>query len=374
VPAHLCTVLIVFLIGAAVPAAAAQDGAGTAPPPAKTPPPPEASAADEVLRGKGLERKGTRYLLPGEAPLARKNRDVNGLRRAIKDAEKAMDKFTDQRETLEREIDSLMAQRRQISDRLPSLQSDVDRYNEAVTRMNQITYRLDDLMRERQVGYDERKVDIEKQERAAHEALVLHAVEMRRDADDLSRRYAALAADAEVTEALATLSRIESRDIVLGPSSRFEGTVRAIARLERQFDTATIPLRRQGNSHWVTVTLNGRTPKEFVFDTGADSVVLPSKMAAEIGLRPGPSTQPIRVTVADGRTIDAYQMTIPSVSIREFEVKDVHCVVLPASMENAAPLLGGSFLNHFIYRVDTGSSQLVLHRRNEPRTGSRRRP
>jgi clan AA aspartic protease (TIGR02281 family) len=379
--AYLCS-LISLLAGICAAGATATDGPPVAPTSGlgqeqaadeKPETNPEAEAADQLLQSKGLARTGRRFLLPAEVDLARKNREVNGLRRSIKEAESAAKKLTEQKEKLDREIDGLMTQRRQLNDRLPSLESKHDQYNEAVRRMNDITLRLDELMRQRQLGFTETKEEIVNRARAAHDALVLHTVTMRTDADLIARRYQAMAEDAQVLEALATLSRIEAREVTIGPSQRFEGTVRAIARLERQFQSERIPLRREGNSFWVTVTLNRRGSKELVFDTGADLVSLPAKMAAEIGLRPGPDDPVIKIRVADGRELDATLMTLSSVQVREFEVKDVPCIVLPATLENAPALLGGSFLNNFIYRVDVAASQLVLYRLADERNARRQR-
>ena len=53
-------------------------------------------------------------------------------------------------------------------------------------------------------------------------------------------------------------------------------------------------------------------------------------------------------------------MTLDSVRVGKFTVKDVRCAVLPAGLTQAPPLLGGSFLRHFSYRHNPGGGKVTF--------------
>ena len=91
-------------------------------------------------------------------------------------------------------------------------------------------------------------------------------------------------------------------------------------------------------------------------------------LAAQIGLFPSPTDPTTHLWVADGSVIVATVMTIPLARVGTFEVKNVRCIVLPPEYKNAPALLGGSFLNRFGYRIDTGTATLTLHRLDDDPT------
>ncbi len=66
--------------------------------------------------------------------------------------------------------------------------------------------------------------------------------------------------------------------------------------------------------------------------------------------------------VADGRTVEARRMVLDSVRLAEFTVRNVDCLVLPAEAKGAPALLGGSFLRHFVYQVDSTAKVLTMFR------------
>ena len=50
-----------------------------------------------------------------------------------------------------------------------------------------------------------------------------------------------------------------------------------------------------------------------------------------------------------------------------FEAADVRCVVMPPEYADAPALLGGTFINRFGYKIDTGTGTLTLHRLDDGR-------
>jgi hypothetical protein len=66
------------------------------------------------------------------------------------------------------------------------------------------------------------------------------------------------------------------------------------------------------------------------------------------------------MTIADGSQIEGFVSKLKSVRLGQFTVGDVECVVLPDSVKGAENLLGGSFLRHFVYRMDLGAGELHM--------------
>ena len=90
----------------------------------------------------------------------------------------------------------------------------------------------------------------------------------------------------------------------------------------------SIALREEGRTHWVSVVVNGKHTQEMVLDSGASLISLPLAMAEKFGIHPSSKDQKILVTLADGREIEAWKMTLTSVRVGKFTVENVECAVL----------------------------------------------
>jgi clan AA aspartic protease (TIGR02281 family) len=172
--------------------------------------------------------------------------------------------------------------------------------------------------------------------------------------------YALLAKDDEASQALARLNENSKTKFALGPSKTFLANVKQLEKYEATVLTEKVALRKEGGIFWVDVMFNGKVSESLAFDTGASSVVLPAQLAARIGLEPGKDAPTVRTQVADGSLIEAKQMVIPSVRLGKFTVKDVPCIVMPADRTNVPPLLGQTFLRHFLCHTNADAGTLVL--------------
>ena len=121
----------------------------------------------------------------------------------------------------------------------------------------------------------------------------------------------------------------------------------------------------------VEVTLNGKLTQSMIVDSGASLIALPASMAAQVGLVPGPNDPKLHLQIGDGKIVEATKMVLESVRVGTFTVEKVDCAVLPASFVAAEPLLGGTFLNNFIYKVDTDAGKLHLAELNSGGTKKR---
>lgn len=117
-----------------------------------------------------------------------------------------------------------------------------------------------------------------------------------------------------------------------------------------------IRVERAGTGMIVQVRLNDRVTAPFLIDTGASDVLLPSKVAEELGLRAGPETRTIRYATANG-VVDQPVLMLDAVEVGGARVEGVPASISPSL---GVGLLGLSFFNHFTYRVDAAAGIVTL--------------
>jgi len=316
--------------------------------------------AAALLKEKGLHREATTWVLPAEKAINRALREVRVLDRKTRTAKKNNVRMAKKLKDLDRDIERLTRRRRAIGDQLPGFAGDARRHNQAVATLNQIGIRLAELYEYKRAS-DEPE-EIERAFVAANQAYIQHLLNTRRVVEAAVERYAQLSADPEVGVAVAELGAADERTYTLGPSRRFMKSVQHLERLESVIQTDRITMRRHAGTWWVPVVFNREVTRELLFDSGASTVSLPARLAAQIGLTPSAGDTVTRVSLADGSVVEAVVMTIPFLRVGMFEAADVRCIVLPPEYPNALPLLGGSFINRFGYSIDTGDGTLTLHR------------
>ena len=118
--------------------------------------------------------------------------------------------------------------------------------------------------------------------------------------------------------------------------------------------TYQIPVERAGTSMIVTVRLNNRVNARFLVDTGASDVLLPQRVADELGLRPSGRTK-VYSTANGLVTHDV--VSLDSVALGGAKARGVMASVSPSM---SIGLLGLSFFNHFNYSVDPAQGVIRL--------------
>lgn len=126
-----------------------------------------------------------------------------------------------------------------------------------------------------------------------------------------------------------------------------------------------IPFVREGSLMRVDVRLNDVVTAPFLIDTGASGVTLPRWVAERLGLHIGPDAPHVRVLTANG-VVSCALVQLDSVEIGGARVEGLEAHVNP-TMEIG--LLGGAFLNNFVYRVDAAASAIMLTPNEQIRGG-----
>jgi len=126
-----------------------------------------------------------------------------------------------------------------------------------------------------------------------------------------------------------------------------------------------IKLKKIGNSFYADVKLNRKVKATFLVDTGASSVQISQGLARKLRINPAKG-DPLMAQIADGQMVSGHAVNLKEVRMGRVYVKNVRAVVLDnevAGKEKEDGLLGMSFLNHFVFQMDTEKGQLILQKR-----------
>ena len=125
-------------------------------------------------------------------------------------------------------------------------------------------------------------------------------------------------------------------------------------------DAVIIPIPQGSRSIRTEATVDGANALTFIVDTGATYTTIPSSLAEALGYDTSRATRVDIRTVAG--PISAPLVTIQSLSVGGYTVRNLEVLVLPSGIGPEGGLLGLNFLKHFKYSVDASRSEFRLER------------
>ena len=171
----------------------------------------------------------------------------------------------------------------------------------------------------------------------------LHFTENLAKVPEAKRDEARRAAAKQSSRKLQTYSSATAHVAERRPAARRGGEIR-------------VPFERDGSLMRVDVQLNDLVTTPFYVDTGASGVSLPSHVAEQLGIPIRPDMPHVRVVTANGMTSRPL-VTLDAVQLGGARVEGLEATVNPAM---SIGLLGGTFFNNFVYRVDAAESEIRL--------------
>ena len=331
-------------------------------------------SAEETLKGKGLRRMGTLFVLPAEAEVGKALRDAEALKKKLGAAQRELGFWQQKVEEKQGLILMSLQRRRELSAQLPAART-VEAHNRAVSMINELTDRLALLEKSKQ-----EENALSAAQGAANqlgEQYVEHLLQTRKLGEKTEADYKPLQADAQVARAIDEYNQATGKGFKLGPSPTLAASQRRLQKLEEAVLSESISLRKGPGGLWVvSVVFNGQGPVDMAIDTGASVVVLPWKTAQAVGLVPKPQDPRLSMQIADGTVVEGRRVMAESARVGKFTAEKVECAVLPEQMPNATPLLGLSFFKHFTYKIDTANAKLVMSKvvaEEQPGAGGRGR-
>jgi len=124
-----------------------------------------------------------------------------------------------------------------------------------------------------------------------------------------------------------------------------------------------VTLLKRGNALLVNSVLNRRAGGLFILDTGSSTTQISSQMARRLGIDIGRGKK-IQCSVADGRLVDGVVVNVKEMRVGSANVYNMPAVVLLGQTgPEVDGLLGMSFLNNFIFKIDSEKGLLTLQKR-----------
>jgi clan AA aspartic protease (TIGR02281 family) len=319
--------------------------------------PPSDHVGAQALAELGLQRKGAYYCLRSEIEFSKKITALRKIEQRLRKARKQYARFDGDRRQAHEAARSYRAEWRRVNARMMHA-NDVREHNRLIATMNELNLRIAEIDAILHGSDNPHEIVVAKHRKEFVDAVAeSKSLKAKTDAG-----YHNISHSDVAKKSLDALNATSKRTYRLGPRPKYATDCEKFAGQADVIETRTIQMRNQNGVWWVDVKLNGSVTKPFVFDTGASMVSLPSRYAAEIGLQPDEDDPRITLRVADGRTVEAFQMLLGSVQLGNFTVEDVICSVEPPEADAAPPLLGGSFLRHFVYQIDPAAGVLTLTR------------
>lgn len=125
-----------------------------------------------------------------------------------------------------------------------------------------------------------------------------------------------------------------------------------------------VHLKRIGNSYFCDAVLNKKTHATLMVDTGATNVMLSSRMAKKLKLNLQASRR-VKAKLAGGRMVEARVVILNELKVGGAVAYNIPVIVLEQEVREAYDgLLGMSFLNQFIFQIDTQKNELILQKRS----------
>jgi len=115
----------------------------------------------------------------------------------------------------------------------------------------------------------------------------------------------------------------------------------------------------------VGVRLNNKIDASLVLDTGASLIMLRKDIAKGLGIELDGVKPDGKMTLADGRQVNAKRIILESVRVEGVEAENVSAAIILDEVGNFSfgdGLLGMSFLSRFNFKVDHRQKRLILEK------------
>jgi len=316
----------------------------------------DAPTADaDPLKDKGLVKAGQTYVLPAEQELADQMKTLRKLKTKLDVDGKQRNQLEAKLKLYKNGIAGLEHQRRTLEEKFLKL-TDISQKNDCIAQTNIVTSKLNEA--------NETRAELEKNLNGlgAEEKtqFINEVLDLGLKVDEAQDQYKKLVADADVKKALESMNQPGKAKVKLGPLPDFTANVAVLKKWRGEVSSDTIAIKTENNVPEVEVTFNGSVTRSLVVDSGASLVCLTADLAKELNMIPTDKDPTAHFKMADGREVDAKIMSLKSIRVGQFTVVDVECAVMPATLVAAEPLLGGTFLNNFVFKVDPTAKELHL--------------
>jgi clan AA aspartic protease (TIGR02281 family) len=313
-----------------------------------------------TLQAAGYKVSGSKLTTEPETEINAELKEINKLRKELLTATRELSKVQSQVDQHKANIAQITHQEVQLSTQLANVrQGDVESNNRIVGALNALQGQKN-LMNGQTPQGEEALAKSRAGWSKAREAYLQLVLDLREKVEAASELYEKNCEDDSLKAAVEELNKSTGKSYSIEAPRSFLGAVRKLESLEDEVLTESISLRRQGNTLYVSVMVNGKYDKEMVVDSGASLILLPAAAAKELGVEPTKEDPQVELVMADGRTVSGRLVTLEEVRVGQFTVKEVEAAVLGPEAVSAEPLLGMSFLGNFKFELDAKAGTLTM--------------
>jgi clan AA aspartic protease (TIGR02281 family) len=321
------------------------------------------ASAEAALKEKGLTKQGTTFVVAEEAELTKGMVDIRKVQADMTKASRDLEKAEKKVSQVKAYIATKEFEARKLNEELAKPGISASKNNEIIAKLNIIDDDIKKITQGPLKDAQSAMIEVNDAFIKARGAYIEKTVGMAAIAEKIKAKYDALAKDADVAKALEEVAaNSPQKKATLGPTSVCKANLTLVERSNKTILSESIPVKVEDDVPWVDVIINGKHRRSMVFDSGASSISVPWDLAKDLNMIPSSDTQKVRLQLADGKIVEGWRMTLKSVTVGPFTVEDVECAVLPENLIAAEPLLGGSFLSHFVYKLDLKSQKLDMTR------------
>jgi clan AA aspartic protease (TIGR02281 family) len=326
--------------------------------------PADQQSAQKTLEAKGLKRSVSHFALPEEVEFNKQMKATETLKKKLTEAQHEAEGAAKKVDEKKKTIIAYLQKRRELRAQLNAART-VNEHNNIVNALGELADRIE--LMDKSEAEEKAATTARAAANKLTEEYVGRILELRRAYDKIEAKYETLDGDPKVAQAIEEFNKDADKQLNLGPTSGFLSAGRKLKSLEDVVLSQAIPLRAgEGGLWYVSVEFNARYAQELSVDTGSSVIALPAKMAKEVGLTPGADAPTVQLTLADGHVVPAKLVVADKVRVGKFIAEHVDCAVLPPELPNAAALLGMSFLQNFIFKIDGEKGHLVMSRVDVP--------
>ena len=152
---------------------------------------------------------------------------------------------------------------------------------------------------------------------------------------------------------------LRQRDYPDSMAERVARLARRISQFKMLEGEIVIPFPPGSRQIHVTATINNRVTYPFLIDTGASVVSIPASLLRALGLEIRQDTPRYKVATAGG-VKEAWEITLASVELEGWVVRDVKALVVDGAEQVEFGLLGLNFLDRFQMHLDSDAGVLIL--------------
>ncbi len=293
-----------------------------------------AQAPEALLQASGLKCVGNAWLHPSELAVRDRLAELDRLDRRFHESRKQVQALIEQNESYKTQLAQLTAAQLRTREARNAAKGGSPQQKALDEELKQQTKLIEQLKQsivapEQLGGVGPLKTALMEVVDARVE-LVQSLLTIRKLVEELPAAYEKLAADSELTAALAALSPPGQ----LGSGKNYAAEVRGLGRLEKLVFNDAIPFYRDGKQPRVTGVVNEELPVTFSFYESSEPTVITHSMSESLGIDVSAAPR-TKVRLGGNAEFNVRQVRLTSVRFGRHVVRDVEALVLSPDDESA---------------------------------------